>query len=128
MQASPALMATGVCLSLIAQIAPATQKVWVTEQIDYLRFMPPRTPQNSRSWWTWMLLAGPDWVLFGAVKQIVGLFLAVYLIFHLAGSLSIANQPVHQFNEIYANFMPDWLAACGDGIPAPWATARAGIC
>lgn len=100
-QAGPALMAAGVCLSLIAQIA---------EQIDYLRFMPPRTPQNSRSWWTWVLLAGPGWVLFGAIKQIVGLFLAVYLIFHLAGSLSIANQPVHQFKEIYTNFMPDWLA------------------
>ena len=96
-----ALMAAGVCLALIAQIA---------EQIDYLRFMPPRTPQNSRSWWAWMLLAGPGWVLFGAIKQIVGLFLAVYLIYHLAGSISIANQPVHQFDEIYGNFMPDWLA------------------
>ena len=70
--AGSALMAAGVCLALIAQIA---------EQIDYLRFMPPRTPQNSRSWWTWVLLAGPGWVLFGAIKQIVGLFLAVYLIF-----------------------------------------------
>ncbi len=95
------LLAAGVCLSLIAQIA---------EQIDYLRFMPPRTPENSRSWWTWMLLAGPGWVVFGAVKQIVGLFLAVYLVFHLVGSTSIANQPVHQFNEIYQNFMPEWLA------------------
>ena len=37
------LLAAGVCLSLIAQIA---------EQIDYLRFMPPRTPENTRSWWT----------------------------------------------------------------------------
>ncbi|MCV7030099.1 purine-cytosine permease family protein [Mycobacterium sherrisii] len=100
-QVGPALMAAGVCLSLIAQIA---------EQIDYLRFMPPRTPQNARSWWTWLLLAGPGWVIFGAIKQIVGLFLAVYLIFHLAGSLSIVNQPVHQFKEIYANFMPGWLA------------------
>ncbi len=99
--AGSALMAAGVCLALIAQIA---------EQIDYLRFMPPRTPQNSRSWWTWVLLAGPGWVLFGAIKQIVGLFLAVYLIFHLTGSISIANQPVHQFDEIYQNFMPDWLA------------------
>ena len=31
------LLAAGVCLSLIVQIA---------EQIDYLRFMPPRTPEN----------------------------------------------------------------------------------
>ncbi|WAJ46195.1 hypothetical protein OK015_06840 [Mycobacterium sp. Aquia_216] len=99
--AGSALLAAGVCLALIAQIA---------EQIDYLRFMPPRTPQNARSWWTWVLLAGPGWVLFGAIKQIVGLFLAVYLVFHHAGAISIANQPVHQFDEIYRNFMPDWLA------------------
>jgi len=95
------LLAAGVCLSLIAQIA---------EQIDYLRFMPPRTPANSRSWWAWVLLAGPGWVVFGAIKQIIGLFLAVYLISNVAGSTPIANQPVHQFLLIYRNFMPEWLA------------------
>src|SRR5258705_8447903 len=95
------LLAAGVCLSLIAQIA---------EQNDYLRFMPPRTPENSRSWWTWLFLAGPGWVIFGAIKQIVGLFLAVYLIANVADSAGIANQPVHQFLEIYQNFLPPWLA------------------
>ncbi len=95
------LLAAGVCLALIAQIA---------EQIDYLRFMPPRTPQNARSWWTWMVLAGPGWVIFGAIKQIIGLFLAVYLISNIADGTAIANQPVHQFLEIYQNFMPGWLA------------------
>lgn len=95
------LLAAGVCLSLIAQIA---------EQIDYLRFMPPRTPANRRSWWTWVLLAGPGWVVFGAIKQIIGLFLAVYLISRVAGSTPVANQPVHQFLLIYRNFMPGWLA------------------
>jgi purine-cytosine permease-like protein len=95
------LLAAGVCLSLIAQIA---------EQNDYLRFMPPMTPENKRSWWTWMILAGPGWVFFGAIKQVVGLFLAVYLITNVAGSAGIANQPVHQFLEIYQNFLPGWLA------------------
>jgi purine-cytosine permease-like protein len=95
------LLAAGVCLSLIAQIA---------EQNDYLRFMPPKTPENQRSWWTWMFLAGPGWVIFGAIKQIVGLFLAVYLITNVADSAGIANQPVHQFLEIYQNFLPPWLA------------------
>ena len=95
------LLAAGVCLSLIAQIA---------EQNDYLRFMPPKTPENKRSWWTWMFLAGPGWVIFGAIKQIVGLFLAVYLIANVADSAGIANQPVHQFLEIYQNFLPPWLA------------------
>jgi purine-cytosine permease-like protein len=85
------LLAAGVCLSLIAQIA---------EQNDYLRFMPPKTPENKRSWWTWMFLAGPGWVFFGAIKQVVGLFLAVYLIANVADSAGIANQPVHQFLSI----------------------------
>jgi purine-cytosine permease-like protein len=95
------LLAAGVCLSLIAQIA---------EQIDYLRFMPPRTPENARRWWTWVLLAGPGWVLFGAVKQVIGLFLAVYLIANVADGAAIANQPVHQFLEIYSDIVPSWLA------------------
>ncbi|WP_078312066.1 MULTISPECIES: hypothetical protein [unclassified Mycobacterium] len=95
------MLAAGVCLSLIAQIA---------EQIDYLRFMPPKTPENSRRWWTAMLLAGPGWVLFGAIKQVIGLFLAVYLIANVAGGAAVANQPVHQFLEIYQNMMPHWLA------------------
>ncbi|KZM69745.1 purine-cytosine permease family protein [Nocardia terpenica] len=96
-----AFLAAGVCLSLIAQIA---------EQIDYLRFMPPRTPENARRWWGWVLLAGPGWVLFGAIKQVVGLFLAVYLIANLPGAQDIANQPVHQFLEIYRDMVPSWLA------------------
>ncbi|TDD52644.1 hypothetical protein E1263_28965 [Kribbella antibiotica] len=95
------LLAAGVCLSLIAQIA---------EQIDYLRFMPPKTPENSRRWWTAMLLAGPGWVIFGALKQVVGLFLAVYVIAQVDGGAAIANQPVHQFLEIYRGFLPGWLA------------------
>ena len=96
-----ALLAAGVCLSLIAQIA---------EQIDYLRFMPPKTAANRRRWWAAVLLAGPGWVLFGAAKQVIGLFLAVYLIANVADAAAIANQPVHQFLEIYQDLVPAWLA------------------
>jgi purine-cytosine permease-like protein len=94
-------LAAGVCLSLIAQIA---------EQIDYLRFMPPRTPENSRRWWASMILAGPGWVVFGAIKQIIGLFLAVYIVSNVADGAAVANQPVHQFLEIYEDIMPPWAA------------------
>ncbi|MEJ2863809.1 purine-cytosine permease family protein [Actinomycetospora flava] len=95
------MLAAGVCLSLIAQIA---------EQIDYLRFMPPKTPENSRRWWAATILAGPGWVIFGAAKQVVGLFLAVYLLATVAGASAFANEPVRQFLEIYTNIMPAWLA------------------
>lgn len=95
------MLAAGVCLSLIAQIA---------EQIDYLRFMPPKTPENNRRWWAAVLTAGPGWVFFGAIKQVVGLFLAVYLILNFADQAGVANQPVEQFLAIYEDFMPHWLA------------------
>ncbi|GAA0319918.1 purine-cytosine permease family protein [Kineococcus aurantiacus] len=96
------LLAAGVCLSLMAQIA---------EQIDYLRFMPPRTAENSRRWWTAVVLAGPGWVVFGALKQAVGLFLAVYLIASLdPQAAATANEPVHQFLGVYEEMVPGWLA------------------
>lgn len=95
------MLAAGVCLSLIAQIA---------EQIDYLRFMPPKTAENSRKWWTAVITAGPGWVFFGAIKQVVGLFLAVYLILNFTAQAGVANQPVEQFLAIYDDFMPHWLA------------------
>ncbi|WP_226347052.1 purine-cytosine permease family protein [Agilicoccus flavus] len=95
------MLAAGVCLSLIAQIA---------EQIDYLRFMPPKTPENARRWWTAVLVAGPGWVVFGALKQAIGLFLAVYLIGHVAGGAEVANEPVHQFLAVYDQMMPGWVA------------------
>ena len=44
-----------------------------------------------------MFLAGPGWVIFGAIKQIVGLFLAVYLIANVAdgaGDRQPAGAPV----------------------------------
>jgi purine-cytosine permease-like protein len=96
------MLAAGVCLSLIAQIA---------EQIDYLRFMPPKTDANRVAWWRAVILAGPGWVLFGAVKQAVGLFIAVYLIATLDPAASAtANEPVHQFLGVYEQMMPGWLA------------------
>ncbi|MGI8457810.1 MAG: purine-cytosine permease family protein [Propionibacteriaceae bacterium] len=91
------MLAAGVCLSLIAQIA---------EQIDYLRFMPARTPENAKKWWRAVILAGPGWVIFGAIKQVIGLFLAVYLIANVSGGAAVANQPVHQFLEIYRDIVP----------------------
>ncbi|EWS81276.1 membrane protein [Brachybacterium phenoliresistens] len=96
-----AMLAAGVCLSLIAQIA---------EQIDYLRFMPPRTPQNRRAWWTATILGGPGWVVFGAIKQILGMFLAIYLVANVPGAREFANEPVQQFLATYEQLMPAWLA------------------
>ena len=55
-------------------------------------------------------MAGPGCVIFGALKQIIGLFLAAFLIANIADVAAVANQPVHQFLEIYSDIMPVWLA------------------
>jgi purine-cytosine permease-like protein len=73
----------GVALSLIGQIG---------EQADYLRFMPEKTAENKRSWWTAVLMAGPGWVVLGAAKQIGGGLLA-FLALGVVGKAS-ALEPI----------------------------------
>ncbi|MCC8479720.1 allantoin permease [Streptomyces globisporus] len=92
------LLGAGVCLSLIAQIG---------EQIDYLRFMPPKTEANRRSWWTAMVVAGPGWVVLGAIKQAIGVFLAVYILSEVGPAA--ATEPIQQFRGAFDAMMPSWL-------------------
>ncbi|WMD06791.1 cytosine permease [Streptomyces sp. FXY-T5] len=92
------LLGAGVCLSLIAQIG---------EQIDYLRFMPPKTEANKRRWWTAVVMAGPGWVVLGALKQAIGVFLAVYIIAEVGASA--APEPIQQFKGAFDAMMPSWL-------------------
>lgn len=59
--------AAAVAASLIAQIA---------EQVDYLRFMPERTKENRVRWWTGVMVAGPGWIVPGALKMLGGALLS----------------------------------------------------
>ncbi|WP_329022901.1 purine-cytosine permease family protein [Streptomyces sp. NBC_01423] len=92
------LLGAGVCLSLIAQIG---------EQIDYLRFMPPKTDANRRTWWTAVVMAGPGWVVLGALKQAIGVFLAVYVIAEVGPAA--APEPIRQFRGAFDAMLPSWL-------------------
>ncbi|MCX4855813.1 allantoin permease [Streptomyces canus] len=92
------LLGAGVCLSLIAQIG---------EQIDYLRFMPPKTEANKRTWWTAVVMAGPGWVVLGALKQAIGVFLAVYILAKVGPD--VAPEPIQQFKGAFDAMMPSWL-------------------
>jgi purine-cytosine permease-like protein len=96
------IASAAVCFALTPQLA---------EQIDVIRAMPPRTRRNRRSWWASLLFAGPGWVLFSGIKQVVGVFLAVYLITRVDPSLGQqAAEPVRQFIALYESIMPEWLA------------------
>ncbi len=66
-----AAMAVG--LALITQMG---------EQVDYLRFMPERTPANRRRWWAGVLIGGPGWVLPGVLKMFGGMLLAWLALSH----------------------------------------------
>ncbi|MEB0013809.1 ATP-binding protein [Glaciimonas sp. Gout2] len=65
--------AATVAFSLIAQIG---------EQVDFLRFLPEKTPANRVRWWIALLLAGPGWILIGAAKMLGGALLAFLAIQH----------------------------------------------
>lgn len=88
-------LGAGIALSLIAQIG---------EQVDYLRFMPAKTPANSRRWWTAVIAAGPGWVILGALKQLGGAFLA-YFVASKVG-LTKAGEPIEQYIGGFNNFLP----------------------
>ena len=91
-----------VCFALTPQLA---------EQIDVIRAMPPRTRVNRRSWRRSLLFAGPGWVIFSGIKQVIGVFLAVYLIVRVDPTLGgHATEPVRQFIALYSAIMPEWLA------------------
>ncbi|MFF7161992.1 purine-cytosine permease family protein [Streptomyces sp. NPDC008086] len=92
------LLGAGVCLSLIAQIG---------EQIDYLRFMPPKTEANKRAWWTAVVMAGPGWVVLGALKQAIGVFLAVYILAEVGPAA--APEPIQQFKHAFDAMLPSWI-------------------
>ncbi|HWH11292.1 MAG TPA: hypothetical protein VG165_09195 [Solirubrobacteraceae bacterium] len=91
-------LGAGIALSLIAQIG---------EQVDYLRFMPVKTPANARKWWTAVIAAGPGWVVLGAFKQLGGAFLA----FYVAGKVGLvkADEPIQQYIGGFNSFLPSGI-------------------
>lgn len=75
--------ATAVLLSLLPQIG---------EQVDYLRFLPPRRSTGKLAWWSALTLAGPGWILIGGLKIMIGSALA-YVAIGQGLSLSQAQSP-----------------------------------
>jgi signal transduction histidine kinase/CheY-like chemotaxis protein/purine-cytosine permease-like protein len=59
--------AATVAFSLVVQIG---------EQVDFLRFLPEKTPRNRVRWWAAVLISGPGWIVPGMLKIMAGAFLA----------------------------------------------------
>ncbi len=62
-----------VAAALTVGIALVTQ---MAEQVDYLRFMPEKTPATGRRWWMAVIIGGPGWVVPGVLKMLGGALLA----------------------------------------------------
>ncbi len=79
--------------ALTVGIALITQ---MGEQVDYLRFMPERTPANRTRWTLAVLVGGPGWVLPGVLKMLGGALLA-----YLALSLMVSPDRAVDPNQMY---------------------------
>jgi len=89
--------ATAVGVALITQIG---------EQVDFLRFMPERTPANRVRWHLGVLAAGPGWILLGMAKMLGGALLAVLAIeggATLAQAVNPNQMYLAGFSQVFAN-------------------------
>ena len=88
----------GGALSVLFSLVPQ-----IGEQVDYLRFLPNKTPANRVSWWLSMAAAGPGWIILGAVKLLCGSFLAVLFVRGAGGALKDALDPFNLYLNGFAS-------------------------
>jgi signal transduction histidine kinase/ActR/RegA family two-component response regulator len=93
--------AASVVFSLIAQVG---------EQVDFLRFLPKPKRRGSRKWWSALLVSGPGWIVLGAVKLLLGSFLAVLALNHGLDEES-AGQPAYMYWVAYGYVVSSKSAA-----------------
>jgi len=93
--------AAAVTFALVLQIG---------EQVDYLRFMPARTPANRWRWWGAVLVAGPGWILPGMLKMLGGAFLAFVALQYGTSPLHAA-EPTQMYLVGYLRSLSDPTAA-----------------
>ncbi len=94
--------ATTVLFALVAQIG---------EQVDFLRFLPePSSDKNNlkrnrarKKWWAAIVIAGPGWVLFGAVKLCIGTIFA-YLLLQQGLTAEEAADPTQMYWAAFGHF------------------------
>jgi len=93
--------ALAVLLSLLPQIG---------EQVDYLRFLPPKSAAQKLGWWSALIGAGPGWILMGAVKILLGSALA-YIAINQGFSAQRASAPSQLYNIVFSGLLHSRSAA-----------------
>ena len=84
--------AASILFAMVAQIG---------EQVDYLRFMPEKNKDNSKQWWSWLILAGPGWIFIGMIKMLFGSFLAYLAITNLV-DFDKAVDPTYMYQMAFS--------------------------
>ncbi len=85
----------GACSAVIFSLAAQ-----IGEQVDFLRFLPPKTKSNSVHWWLSLISAGPGWIIVGGLKIAVGSFL-VFLALKSAVPVEDAVDPSHMYQVAF---------------------------
>jgi len=89
--------ASAVIFALVAQIG---------EQVDYLRFLPRSSEKGRLGWWLALLAAGPGWIIPGALKMLLGSFLA-YFVLSLGGTTEQATEPTEMYLAAFQFVTPN---------------------
>ncbi|MBI0434163.1 ATP-binding protein [Roseomonas sp. KE0001] len=85
------LLAFGAAASVLFALITQTG-----EQVDYIRFLPPRATQRRWVWWGALLAGGPGWIAFDVLKLLAGSFLA-YAALRSGLSAAQAVQPAEMY-------------------------------
>lgn len=80
--------------------------IQIGEQVDYLRFLPDKTPENRLRWWAAVISAGPGWIVIGGFKILCGSFLAAIAITSGLSS-ETALEPIHMYIQAYGYVSSD---------------------
>ena len=95
--------AAGVVFSLVTQIG---------EQVDFLRFLPPKRRSNRLAWWISLISAGPGWIVLGTFKLLAGSFLAYLALSHGVPPAD-ASEPTHMYVVAFGYVTSDSQLALG---------------
>lgn len=93
------LLAFGAAASVLFALITQTG-----EQVDYIRFLPPRATQKKWVWWGALLAGGPGWIAFDVLKLLAGSFLA-YAGLQAGLSVAQAVQPAEMYRLAFGTLI-----------------------
>lgn len=101
---APGLLPLGAAIGVLCALT-----LQIGEQVDYLRFLPPRESTTRLRWWGALILAGPGWILIGGTKILMGSFLA-WLAIRAGMPADLAVEPIGMFRHAYEYLLAPGVA------------------